>query len=280
MSVVARVLRRFSRHIAWRVRRAKTTTVNHFRRRDRTIIMTPPRGLRFGNWLYLWLSAHDRSSEWHPVLVLERPEMQPWLDAFPALRSLTITADEMKFHDWREWDESSWNQRFDVDFSRSALVSFIEIYLAPNIEPDLTGALVVNVRRGDYYARPELRVRYGFDQIGYLKAALAHFGEPKRILVVSDDPDWCRNTLDRMLRSQAPVVTYEEADPLANFVSVAAASRIIGTNSTFTYWAAYIASVLHANTDIVMPRFHARMAHGRTDAYQLDPRWTALDGFH
>ena len=68
-------------------------------------------------------------------------------------------------------------------------------------------------------------------------------------------------------------------DPLANFHAVAQASRIIGTNSTFSYWAAYVAGVIHPAAEVVMPRFHARMAHG-TDAHQLDPRWIVVGGFH
>ena len=56
----------------------------------------------------------------------------------------------------------------------------------------------------------------------------------ERALVVSDDPDWCRANLDSLIRSRAGEVEYAAPDPLANFLAVARACRIIGTNSTFT----------------------------------------------
>ena len=129
----------------------------------------------------------------------------------------------------------------------------------------------------DYYA--EHASKYSFDQAGYLEAALERASPAERALVVSDDAEWCRSNLHALIRSYAPSVDYAEPDPLANFRAVAGASRIIGTNSTFTYWAAYVAGVIHPDAEVIMPQFHARMVHG-TDAHQLDPRWKVIDGFH
>lgn len=244
------------------------------------VIMTPTEGLRFGNWLYLWLSAHERSNAGNLTRVLEVPRMEPWLAAFPELRRLTISSAVMRFRDRRGWDHASWNQHFGVEFTRSTLNSFIEDCIVDAIEPDATGSLVMNIRRGNYYTDPDLRARYAFDQVGYLTAALAHFGEIQQLVVVSDDPQWCRDNLADMLRGKCDALVFADAEPLANFRTVARASCIIGTNSTFSYWGAYIAGVLHKHPVIVMPRFHARFAPGKTDAYHLDPRWTAIEGFY
>jgi hypothetical protein len=137
---------------------------------------------------------------------------------------------------------------------------------------------VINVRRGDYYSNPGLRERYGFDQLGYARAALAQVGNVERALVVSDDPDWCRENLLEIVEATSDVVHFAERDPVSNFKAVAGASRIIGMNSTFTYWGAYISGVVHPSPVVVMPRFHGRLALG-TDAHQLDPRWIAIDGY-
>ena len=249
------------------------------RRGDRTITMTPPVGPRFGNWLYLWLGAYEQSIAGRPTLVLEAPGMTTWLEVFPALKKLTVSRQDVRFHDRREWGESSLNQRFGVDFQRESLAGFIRFALAAKVTPDRSGTLVVNVRRGDYYDRPELKERYGFDQIGYIRAALDRFEHVDNVLVVSDDPVWCREELDAVLRSTAAAVRYAAPEPVANFLAVCSASRIIGTNSTFTYWAAYVSDAVHPDAQIVMPKFHSRLP-GFEDAYQLDPRWTAIDGFH
>lgn len=240
------------------------------------VIETPAAGLRFGNFLYLWLQAHLRTAAGAPTLVREARGMEPWRSAFPMLSDLTIGSGAVRFRDRREWDAAWLYQRFGVDFTGAELESFVRAALAPHVVPDTTGTLVVNVRRGDYYS--QFASKYAFDQSGYLAAALARVGDVDRVLVVSDDADWCREHLDALIRSRAADVEYARPDPLANFLAVAGASRIIGTNSTFTYWAAYVAGVVHPGAEIVMPRFHGRMAHG-TAAHQLDPRWVAIEGF-
>lgn len=255
-----------------------TVTADSLRRGDRTVIRTPPVGLRFGNWLYLWLDAHQRTAAGQQTLVLEAPGMEPWYVVFPELQSLTVTRQELRFHDRREWNDQDWHQVFGTDFSREALQAFVRDTLIDRIEPAPSERLVINVRRGDYYANPALRERYGFDQIAYLRAALERFETPRDVLVVSDDAQWCRENVSGLL-PEAATVEYAEPDPAANFLAVAGARRIIGMNSTFTYWAAYVADTLWPDAEIVMPRFHGRLP-GHTEAHQLDPRWTALDGFH
>lgn len=270
---------RVARHLAWRARRTVAVTLDALRRGDRTVIMTPPAGLRFGNWLYLWLDAHARTRAGEVTLVLKAPGMEQWLELLPSLGELTIAREDLRFRDRREWHENSWNQRFDEDFTRAELQDFIRDVIAPFVTPDHSGALVVNIRRGDYYDNPGLRRIYGFDQIGYLAEALRRVEPAERLLVVSDDPDWCRDNLDALLRETGATVEYAPRDPASNFLAVAASRRLIGTNSTFSYWGGYIAGVLHADPVIVMPRFHARLGD-TTEAYQLDPEWTAVDGFH
>ncbi len=243
------------------------------------VTMTPPVGLRFGNWLYLWLHAHEAGSAGRPWMVLEAPGMEEWLDAFPGLRDLTIARDQLRFHDRRDWGEHSWNQRFGEEFSREALDAFIAEVLAPMIPRDDTGTVVVNVRRGDYYAHEHLRVRYAFDQAGYLAEALEAVGPAARIRLVSDDPEWCEEHLGALLGRHADEVVYEPRGAVGNFLAVSGSRTLIGTNSTFSYWGGYIAGVLHPDARIVMPRFHARTESG-TDAYQLDPSWTIIEGHH
>ncbi|MFP1601408.1 alpha-1,2-fucosyltransferase [Microbacterium sp. 2216-1] len=204
--------------------------------------------------------------------------MQDWWEQFPALRSLSATRAEVRFSDRREWDANWLYQRFGVDFERAELRAFIHDVFADRAAGVVDERLVVNVRRGDFYGT-EFEAKHGFDVIGYTTAAVERFPAEQRVLVVSDDPEWCRCHLGDRLRSRFRGVEYAAPDPLQNLLALASARRLIGANSTFSYWGAYIADALHPDVEIVMPRFHARMAHG-TDAHQLDPRWTALAGFH
>ncbi|MDQ0613766.1 hypothetical protein QF046_001407 [Microbacterium sp. W4I4] len=265
-------------HLAWRGRRLRRTTVDFFRRGDRTVIMTPPVGLRFGNWLYLWLDAHQQTALGQPTFVREAPGMAEWFDTFPELRALTVDDAEIGFHDRRDWEETTFRQRFGIDYSRETLHEFARDVLAPRIPVGPPGRLVINVRRGDYYSTPLKAASYGFDQVGYVRAALALLDDVVDVLVVSDDDVWCRENLDGPIRERASSVAYAKPDPAANFLAVAGARRIIGMNSTFTYWAAYVADAMNVDAKIIMPSFHARLG-GSSTADQLDPAWTALDGF-
>ena len=258
-------------------RSAWSAILDLFRRGDRTVIMCPASGLRLGNFLYLWLRAHRRSAAGSPTVVRRSRAMAPWLDLLPEIEALTVTGDDIRFHDRREWDNTFLYQRFGVDFTREDLRAFVADTLAPHIQPDHSGTLVVNIRRGDYYT--EFREKYAFDQVGYVREALTRFEDIPRILVVSDDAEWCRTNLGPVVRAAAPIVDYAEPDAWTNFAAVGAASRIIGTNSTFSYWAAYVADTIHSDAQIVMPRFHAR-APEPISSHQLDPHWTVIDGFH
>ena len=256
-----------------------TAALDRMRRGDRTVTMTPQAGLRFGNWLYLWMHAYTASAAGHPWRVLEAPGMDVWFDAFPSLRRLTIARDQVRFHDRRVWNEAAWNQRFGAEFTRAELQAFIHATLAEHIPSDHSDTIVVNVRRGDYYAQPHLRARYSFDQAGFLREALDLAGPTGRIRLVSDDPEWCRENLGELFERYAPDVMYDPRGPVANFLAVCGAQRLIGTNSTFSYWGGYVADAIHSEPQVIMPRFHARMEEG-TDAYQLDPSWTIIGGHH
>ena len=271
--------RRLARHLAWRAGRAYSVTADALRRGDRVVVMTPTAGLRFGNWLYLWLDAHQRTTAGEPTLVLEAPGMAPWLREFPRLRSLTVTKDRLRFHDRREWDHESWNQRFGIDFTRSTLDAFIDSTLVPALHEDQGDTLVINVRRGDYFSDPHHAARYGWDIAGYLVDALASAGSAERALVVSDDARWCRDELHTIIGAGVQRIEYAAPDPSANFRAIAGAHRLIGTNSTFSYWGAYVAGARFTSPQIIMPRFHGRLPTG-SDAYQLDPGWTVIEGHH
>lgn len=241
--------------------------------------MTPQEGLRFGNWLYLWLRAHELTASGQPRLVLHAPGMDEWLTTFPALRNLTLPLEELRFQDQRVWGDREWNQQFGEEFDRPALSAFVHDALEPQIPPGDTDTVVVNVRRGDYYESERLRARYAFDQAGYLKEALERIGPTPRIRLVSDDPEWCRENLDALFRSCADEVTYDPRGAVNNFLTIAGARRLIGTNSTFSYWGGYIADTVRTDAQVIMPWFHGR-GTTRIDAYQVDPTWTIVNGYY
>ncbi len=253
------------------------------RQGSRTVRETPD-GLGFGNFLYLWLRADAEQRREHDYRVVRVPAMEPWLEALPGIRERLL----VERADVRIWDrrDPSWNQRFGVEFTREELDGFIRRHLVgspllPSMDTD-PRSLTVNIRRGDYYSVPTLRGRYAFDVPAYLdvalNAAVRSRGPVDRVHVVSDDVAWCRERLDGSLRRWAGTVEYRPSTstPQDDFRAVATSARIIGTNSTFSYWAGYVSTVLHgAEAQVVVPAFHARHIDGGR-AYQLDPEWEVV----
>lgn len=258
---------------------------------SRTVLLTPAPGPRFGNFLYFWLHAHALQRAGRDYVVRTPDYMGEWLDLLPFVRErLTVPFTGIRPWDRREWPEETFLQRFGTDFSPDDLERFVtdalldsplltqSVSSAPEIAED---EVVVNVRRGDYYSDPVFRERFGFDVPAYLAAAaatLAELGPIERVHIVSDDPEWCGQHLSRASWWGTEDVTVVPGTDTAadNFRMIASARRLIGTNSTFSYWGAYVATVRHgARVEVVMPAFHARGIN-KGLAYQLDPRWLVV----
>ena len=250
--------------------------------RQRGVVLTYP-GLRLGNLLYFALQAVVQSTPRRPVLCLSNPDAKAFA-ALPALGPLFLEPDRLRWTDERLHPPASFFQHFGVDFSTTQLADFIRRYLLPDLPhpPSDPRALTVNVRRGDYYSVPHFRSSYGIDIQAYLRASLARQqevgGDATTIRVVSDDPGWCQDHL-RWLEDHAETVTFAPpgGSPLANFVEVASAERLILANSTFSYWGGYVSNVLHPGNraGVVVPHVHAWPTNGGV-AWQHDPGWSVV----
>ena len=87
--------------------------------------MTPRPGLRLGNFLYLWMRAHQRTAGAQPTLALEARAMGAVAQRVPRIRRLTIARDSVRFRDRREWDAAWLYQRFGVDFTADDISAFV-----------------------------------------------------------------------------------------------------------------------------------------------------------
>ncbi|MBM6404304.1 alpha-1,2-fucosyltransferase [Phycicoccus sp. CSK15P-2] len=257
---------------------AKSRALSLVRRGGRTVLWAPD-WMGFGNWAYLWLWADIGRRDGEDRMVLRQPGMDRWLTAFPTLRELTVDRSAVRFTDGRH-TELFGHGIHGESFTADQLARFVEDRLldavrsGPATEP---GLVAVNVRRGDYYSNPAFRAEFGFDQVSYVLEAVDRLQDPvDGFLVVSDDPQWCTEHLERLGR-RAPLRFVTERDPLADFRAVATARRAVLTNSTFSYWAGYTATVHSGGAArIVAPSFFSRVQNaGR--AWHLDPSWDVVE---
>lgn len=205
------------------------------------------------------------------------------LGLFPTLRrDLFVTEEEIRFTDKRvmPWSEQSSIRTTDdmevlPDYVRDAVLPGSPFTQDPG---GLDDALVVNIRRGDYYSVPEHKAEFGMDQVGYVREALRHVGDvPGRIIVISDGLDWCEDHLDGILSEVAPT-TYEDGDLVHDLRMLVHARRLILPNSTFSYWGGYIGDQLHPGRQVIAPWFFSRGQDGRNLPAPVLPEWTALEG--
>lgn len=250
-------------------------------RSDIDINLPPESGIGLGNMLTYWFWAHRRREAGLKAYVARTDAMDPWLEVFPALRTLLIERSAIPFSAQRRHEML---QEFK-ESERSQQERFIRKYLLssplwPESPPNERDVVTVNVRRGDYYSNPSWKALYGFDIAGYVRLAVegARQQSPIRnVRVVSDGPDWCREHLSFLedygqLEFQAP-----EDGPVENLLQLSSASRLILANSSFSYWAAHMSNVWHGGGHefIWAPWFHRRdFLDGA--AWQLDPRWSVV----
>jgi hypothetical protein len=125
-------------------------------------------------------------------------------------------------------------------------------------------AVSVHVRRGDYLKFPDVHPPCGMDY--YLRALDLVGG--RRAVVYSDDPAWCSQSFGGRADVAPP------APLIDHFCSMLRARHHVIANSSFSWWAAWLAEV--PGSVVVAPRqwFGPR---GPRDAADLLPqRWTRL----
>ncbi|MBM6404299.1 alpha-1,2-fucosyltransferase [Phycicoccus sp. CSK15P-2] len=264
---------------------AKARLLGLVRRGPRTVLWTRPEyGL--GNLLYLLMHAHARRGRGEDVLVRSTPTLERWLPLVPAAQDLVVAPGDVRLTDRRDVHPPF---RWGRDWAADELDRFQSDVLAgsPLLDPEGTTALgpddvVVVVRRGDYWSVPEHRATYAFDTVAYVRAAMAlqrEVGGPvPRVHVVSDGPRWCRAHLGWLEESARLTFVDPDQTPRAQLATLAGASRLVVTNTTFGYWGGYLAGHRSGRPELVVaPRFHARGPSWGSVATQLDPRWTVLE---
>lgn len=111
-------------------------------------------------------------------------------------------------------------------------------------------SIVIHVRRGDYIKFNHI---YAMLPIKYYTRALSLFHNVSKVIIVSDDIDWCKEKLGPHLDGRS-VIYSPFNDEMLDFVLMYIGKRLIIANSTFSWWAAYLKSLYTESSSIVAPR--------------------------
>jgi len=125
-------------------------------------------------------------------------------------------------------------------------------YLAEAERLAASGAVALHVRWGDYL---NLRHVYGEISAAYYRRALdlleRQFG-PRPVWLFSDDPDGAAEFLSSAIAIDHVAESPEQSTPLENLLLLSGASALVGANSTFSWWAAFLGE--RAEGSVVFPR--------------------------
>ena len=108
------------------------------------------------------------------------------------------------------------------------------------------------MRRGDYLNYPNIHPQQPQDYWFSAQKEIEERAEVKTYIVFSDDIPWCKQNKDLFNRTGKKVLFLQGRTQIDDFIGISLCKNNIITNSTFSWWAAW----LNNNSDkvIVMPK--------------------------
>jgi hypothetical protein len=129
---------------------------------------------------------------------------------------------------------------------------------------------VIHVRRGDYGLAENRSI--GLLSVEYYRHALSILDVSKPIWVFSDSPEIVETELQSVKRELIFIKPPQESDPVESLLLMSLASEIVISNSTFSWWAAYLSG---ASTRILAP---AKWYESQPDPVDLIPcNWERIE---
>lgn len=156
----------------------------------------------------------------------------------------------------------------------------IRDYFRQGVGP-VKNSIALHIRRGDYLKAQEFHTNLW--DTDYYQKAMKNFTDGKVLVFCMDrqnpdqdekDRDWCRQNLEPLLG------TYKEDwdlapihdDEVDDLNLMASCRWMIGANSSFSWWAAFIGD----HTKVIFPAEHNWFTDGRTRT-KLLPEWTTIE---
>lgn len=257
-----------------------------------TDVIITPKGARWGNLLYFFLRAYIFEQQGKSLKILYTQHMDDLTAYFPHLKKYIITENQVKFYHKKD-ASNNFYQVFNQDFTEEDLNDFIKEYLVSSelVKPILSSLpeptiheLTINIRRGDFYEKGNSSI-YGYDQIGFIKHVFENYLKDKkwsRINILSDNMQWCKENFS-FLNEHTPCLNFPELSDnkiITSFLWVSNSKNLILSNSTFSFWAAYVSNYLYQSQESTYcPIFGSRKIEN-TALYQYNPKWVMIKDFN
>ena len=144
---------------------------------------------------------------------------------------------------------------------------------------DGTGSIAVHIRYGDYRTNQQARSFHGLTSMSYFVSAVALLesqADYKNIMIFSDEPNVAVPEFLAAYRGLLPVTIHNPTEStLSNLIYMSKSSALVMSNSSFSWWAAWLGSI-GGSCNVVAPTpWFAQPS--KADATLLDPQWRPLN---
>ena len=137
--------------------------------------------------------------------------------------------------------------------------------------------VTLHLRRGDYMLDPKSNeLLTSFDYVSNCLELLKRQGSGTKVRVFSDSPELIKTELDQLPKLDIELV--EDKDllgPVATLRAMASGTEFIMSNSTFSWWAAWLMNQTQGHNTVIAPRPWSTGNSNRVDL--LEKKWLTLD---
>lgn len=125
----------------------------------------------------------------------------------------------------------------------------------------------INIRRGDYL-RKDVINRLGLLDIKWFKKCMSNYSDKQKYLIISDDIEWCKSTFigDNFLFADKNIENYNKVF-IDFWIQTLCKDNII-SNSTFSWWAAYLNK--NKNRKVYCPKQFFKLQKGTSKIPEND----------
>lgn len=103
----------------------------------------------------------------------------------------------------------------------------------------------LHVRRGDYLNLPD---HHPTQNMNYYMKAIKEVGKDEKILIFSDDIEWCKNTFPK---AENKFFYFQGEKDVEDLYAMSLCKNNIICNSTFSWWSAYLN--MHKDKKVIIP---------------------------
>lgn len=150
---------------------------------------------------------------------------------------------------------------------------------SPLTQGDVEQRIVVHARMGDYRTNPRARAFHGLTHPSYYVNAIHEAviaGAAPKVLLVSDEPDSAyRNLSLAGLDSQIQLLISEPKSQFQDLDLISKSSHIVMSNSSFSWWGAWIGSKLFGSEVYIPSPWFASKNIVEPNLYK--PKWNNIE---